>query len=119
MIKKITLIAFSSLMMIGCGDKIINGDTTVDDIKATSKVLIVTGLNTESCLIVKIGVSNNYPNGKSFITDSASCSTFNKIEGENCISQSLTKLKSDYPTMTGLQEGAKTCVVGGDKPTPK
>jgi len=126
MIKKITLIAFSSLMMIGCSavdnaiKKNINGNTTEADIKKKAKVIIITDIDSISCAIVSTAIKNDYPNGLPFLSDSASCDTFNK-SSTDCKMQSLTQLKADYPNEANLQTitgGDKSCVVGSDKPTP-
>ena len=125
MIKKITLIAFSSLMMIGCDGVVdkainnnINGTTTEADIQKTSKVLIVEKVSNLSCAIIKEGVKSNYSNGKSFIKEGATCATFSK-DTTNCTSETVEVLKAEYPdaNLSAIQAGKYSCVIGGDKPT--
>jgi hypothetical protein len=122
MIKKIILIAISSFAIIGCGDvaaKIANGDTTDDDIKKTSKVLIITDIDTASCIILKTALATKYPNGKSLVKDSGTtCDTFNK-SSTACTLKSLSDYKSENTdvTFTGINAGTSTCVIGGDVPT--
>ena len=122
MIKKITLIAFSSLMMIGCDGaikSIANGKTTDEDIKKTSKVLIITDIDTGACVILKTAMANEYPSGKSLVKDSGTtCDTFNK-NSTDCKMQSLADLKSESTnsSVKSLQSGSSTCVIGGDKST--
>lgn len=123
MMKKLAFMAISALVFVGCGDSVnnaigdaINGDTTVADIAAKDKVLIVTGVDSLSCAIVAIGVQTEYPNGATLVADSSvTCATYSK-DAYACEVQTLAEVQAEYDnsSVNSIQAGDKNCVVGGD-----
>jgi len=137
MLKQLSLLITSALVLSGCGtvDDLINdtvndvasGDVTTETIAAENKVLIINNVSLTACVIIKNGLinDNDFSDAKTLVTElGVTCATYGKEAGVSgeldtvCVEQSLAEWleednNEDIVTLEQA-EGDKACVIGGD-----
>ncbi len=137
MIKNISLVIISALLLSGCSaiDDAINdlvndtasGDVTTETIKDKDKVLIINDVSLTACIVIKNGLvkDDDLKNAVTLVTElGVTCATYDKTTGDpedidtECVEQSLVEWLEEegHEEITDLEsaQGDKACVVGAD-----